>query len=301
MAWTSGTADNYLHLMEILRNYLTANGYTILQQSSTHFYCKGPGLAGLDEIYWGVEGFENSGAGYWNWRLAGSWGHKEGRVGIVHPGTHVNNFNYPHIYLWNQAIPYWIAVNGRRCFLLAKVGTVYQAMYMGLGVPVGTDAQFPYPLVIGGCGRGNTVLYSTANSENAMFFGSNMGNYDLYNGSALIVGPSGQWEPVTAYNGNLYQGLAFYGGWYLTKSFISNLLPALDGSYLLEPIYMISGMGKPATSAWANPTMSLDGILKVSGYNNSAENIISVSGESYLVFPDVYRSTRADYFAVRMV
>lgn len=299
MAWTSGTADNYLHLLEILRNYLAANGYTILHSSTTQFYCKGPGLEGLDEIYWGIDTLENSGAGYWNWRLAGSWGYKEGRQTINQIGSS-NIVGYGAVYLWNQAIPYWFAVNGRRCFMLAKVGTVYQAMYMGLGIGMGTPQQYPYPLIIGGCGSSTTSTYNSTGGGNALFFGHNAGDHGFAGGPGRLIDPGGDWSAMSTPS-SLQRGQIPGGGYYTTRNFISNLMFALDGTYLLEPIYFGQLVGNVGPAApWQVPIVSLDGVFKISGYNNSAENIVSVDGASYLVFPDTYRSTRADYFAVKM-
>lgn len=298
MAWTSGTANNYLHLLELLRTYLAANGYTILHYSTTQFYCKGPGLDGLDEIYWGIDTLENSGTGYWNWKLAGSWGYKEGRETIDQIGRS-NIVGYPYIYLWNQAIPYWFAVNGRRCFMVAKVGTTYQSMYMGLGNPVAAPQQYPYPLIIGGCGTGNTTTYAATGSGNTAFFSHNVAAPADDRGNGVMALPDGDWSAVnTSYT---RKGVIYAGGSYTTRNFISSLIPALDGTYLLEPIYFCYYAGNTSTSgAWLIPFVSLDGVFKISGYNNSAENIVSVGGASYLVFPDTYRAARADYYAIKM-
>lgn len=294
MAWTSGTANNYLHLLELLRNYLSANGYTILHFSTTQFYCKGPGLEGLDEIYWGIDTFENSGTGHWNWELAGSVSYKEGRGGISHPGGNRGHY----MFLWNQAIPYWFAVNGRRAIILVKVGTVFQMAYMGLGLPIGTFEQYPYPLVIGGCSSSRTSNYSSTGATNTLFFSTNTGD----NGTAgatqgRFLVPQGVWVGMSNTGSNF--NMICQAGRNLTQNFRANIVPALDGTYLVEEIVLPVRL-RPTYNLAETAMLKLDGVFKTSGKNNSAENIISVGGSSYLVFPDTYRAAAGDYFALKM-
>ena len=73
----------------------------------------------------------------------------------------------------------------------------------------------------------------------------------------------------------------------------SVLVPALNGDYLCEEIYITD---TARTSVYA----SLDGVYRVSGFGNTAENIITVGGVNYLVVPDAYRSSIGDYCAIRM-
>lgn len=298
MAWTSGIADNYIDLLRLLREYLDANGHTILHYSTTQFYCKSPGLDGLDEIYWGIDTFENPASSRYNWEIAGSVSYKEGRGGISHPGTSkINTSTNTYIYLWNQAIPYWFAVNGRRVVVLAKVGTVFQFMYAGLALPLGAVEQYPYPLVIGGCGHSSTSNYATT-TYNQLFFGTNTPSIGPISGPGRFLTPAGIWYTIAYCDQPAYAGYSIYVR-SLTQNFRSNIVPALDGSYLLEEL-ILTGYFGTTNRYYEYPCAKLDGVFKVSGKNNSAENIISVDGGSYLVFPDTWRSTIGDYFAVKM-
>lgn len=303
MAWTSGTANDYLDLLMIFRDYLQSNGYTILHSTDTQFYCKGPGLEELDEIYWGIDTFENPANNRYNWELAGSVSYVEGRGGMDHPGSSIYS-GRQYIYLWNQAIPYWIAVNGRRAILLAKVGTVFQIAYLGLGLPLSLPEQYPYPLLIGGCGYTSSANYAGTGASNAVFCGTNISAqfdrtsqarallpWGVWGAMSTNEGVSGQTVRNVVYNSPSYFRYAYH----LTSNFAASVIPALDGSYLVEElVYM-------AWSTWPwTPMLKLDGVFKISGKNNSAENIVSVDGASYLVFPDVYRAGQADYFALKM-
>lgn len=274
MAYTSGTASHYKELLSILATFAAANGWTILEQSETRIYLRGEGLSGLDEIYAGAEAFENSTAGYYNWRVAGAWGWRAGRA----VGAHPMSSQLCYLYLWQTAIPYWMFGHAGRLIVVAKVSSVYQMLYLGFGLPPATSNQYPYPLIIGGCGTSETALYSASGNNNTMFWANNAP-------TGLICRPGGDWDQIGPANCP-----PLNVGW----RFVSSVQPAVDGSYLLEEIFVTD-------SNRASIYCALDGIYRVSGFGNSAENIITVGGINYLVVPDVYRSAIENYCAVRMV
>lgn len=45
---------------------------------------------------------------------------------------------------------------------------------------------------------------------------------------------------------------------------------------------------------------AIAGLFRVSGYNNSAENIITIDGDDYVVFPNIYRAAYKDFCAMRL-
>jgi len=270
MAYTSGTASNYKELLAILATFAAANGWTILEQSETKLYLRGEGESGLDEIYAGIGAFENSTAGYYNWQAVGSWGWRSGRALGAHPMSSAMRY----VYLWNTAIPYWMVGHAGRFIVIAKVGTMFQMLYMGFGLTPATDAQYPYPLIIGGVGTSPTQLYSAGGS---MFWANNAL-------SGVISRPGGDWDQI---------GPAYCPPKSVSSGIASVLVKALDGSYLLEEIFITDANR-------ASIYGSLDGICRVSGFGNSAENLITVSGVNYLVVPDVYRSAIGDFCAVKL-
>jgi len=291
MAYTSGTASDYKDLLARMVTFAAANGWVVLEQTAERVYLKGTGLAGLDEIYVGVETFENPTNGYYNWKLMGSWGWRSGRALTAHPGSMVyGGFDGVISYLWNHSIPYWIVANGRRIIVVAKVGTTFQTIHLGLLTPPATDAQYPYPLLIGGSGKVAARSYSA--SENAAFWGrygpSTIGPY-----SFCLSLPGGAWGMGWAYS-YLYDAnpqLRPYWGCY---SDAINMLSGLDGTYMLEQIYIISVL--PMTATYG----AIDGLFFVSGHNNSSENIITVSGVNYFVFQDCARSGYGNLCCMRM-
>jgi len=281
MAYTSGTAANYKDLLAILATFAAANGWSILEQSATRVYFKGTGLAGLDEIYCGIETYEVPASGIYNWELMGSWGWRSGRNLEAHPRSSGDDKVF--LYLWNSSIPYRMVATPRRIIMVAKVSTVYQFLHLGLINPIGTDAQYPYPLLIGGCGYSKNQNYTMTGASNAAFWG-NQGQ------AAMLSFPGGYW----GYSFNIgsagqqsFRVLSFHEG------YNTNIYPALDGSYMLEPFYLVD---YNRSSIYGN----IDGLYRLSGYNNTPENIVTVSGVNYMVFPDVYRLTVDAFCALRM-
>lgn len=286
MAYTSGTAANYKDLLAVMTTFAAANGWTVLEQSATKVYLRGEGLAGLDEIYVGVETYEDAVNNRYNWNMVGSWGWRSGRGLNSHPRTsNLSGTDLSVGYFWNSSIPYWMVANGRRIIVVAKVGTTYQMVHLGLLTPPATDAQYPYPLLIGGSGKVNTQNYS---ATIASFWSSFAGNYP---GSRLNL-PNGYW--ANASNAQSYEHNPGFMVMTICGTDAANILSGLDGTYLLEPFYMVAAVS--ATGIYGQ----VEGLFRVSGHNNTSENIITVSGINYIVFQDGSRSGYGDFCAMRM-
>jgi hypothetical protein len=287
MAYTSGTADNYKDLLAILATFVSSNGWTIMEQTEVKLCLKGVGLGGLDEIYCNIEAFENTSSGYYNWKLSGAWAWRSGRAANAQPRASITNTHEMYIYLWNSSIPYWIICNGRRIILIAKISTTFQTAYLGLGTPPATEAQYPYPLVIGGSGYIAAQAYSVASSANASFWGKNQTVY----GSGQLCMPGGSWGSIGTGTESQYAQAVKSASANLANS--ANIVTTPGGLYILEPIYLVHSSGK-------NVFCELDGMFRISGYNNSSENIVTVSGINYIVVQDVYRVTYGDYCCARL-
>lgn len=287
MAYTSGTAANYKDLLAIMTTFAAANGWVVLEQSATRVYLKGTGLAGLDEIYAGVETYEDAINNRYNWNMVGSWGWRSGRAINKHP--HNSGGGAVVGYFWNTAIPYWMVATGRRIIVAAKVGTTYQMIHLGLLTPPATDAQYPYPLLIGGSGNTNAKNYSGTLGQ---FWGANGSS----NSSARLHLPSGAWATLGAQIPTSSENALTF----CTLSICSNdsgaILNGLDGTYLLEPVYMAASSGASVPSNFG----VVEGLFRVSGYSNTSENIITIDGVNYIVFQDGSRSGYGDFCAMRM-
>lgn len=295
MAYTSGTAAHYKDLMSILATFAAANGWAILTQNTTELYLRGEGAEGLDEIYCGIRCFEDSSVGYYNWQLYGSVFWKPnlaiGSQPLNSTGTYAT-----YAYFWNQQIPYWMVANGRRIILVAKVGTTYQHVHLGFINQCGTAAQYSYPLYIGGCGSNGGYAYSTTDQS------------AYWSGYAACVGrlylPAGTWGRVNSEPNvvSSWQGDAgsiwptgrpecIICGLYNTVRGV--IMNAPDGSYMLEPLFIRDRIRSGIYG-------QIDGMYRVSGYQNASENIITVNAVNYMVFQDTYRSGYGDFCALRL-
>lgn len=278
MAYTSGTASNYIDLLAVMTTFAAANGWVVLEQSATQVFLKGTGNAGLDEIYCGAVTYADSGNNRYNWQLVGSWGWRSGRVASAQPRS-ASSFAY----LWNAAIPYWMVCNGRRIIVCAKIGTTYQMIYLGFLTVPATDAQYPYPLFIGGSGD-----VATKNTSDSI--------QSFWNGSTSSYGrlslPGGYWG-YTGYSSGDYTANQSLSVMTFNEANRSVMFTAPDGTYLLEPFY-VTACGA------ANTYGMFEGLFRVTGYNNTAENIITVGGVNYMVFPDGSRTGYGDFCAMRL-
>ena len=281
MAYTSGTAANYKDLLAVMATFAAANGWVIKEQSTDKLYLMGTGLAGLDEIHVGIETYEDSVNGRYNWDMAGAWGWRAGRTLAMQPMSSGNEL--ANIYLWNAAIPYWMVATPRRIIVVAKVSNTYQMAYLGLLTPPATDAQYPYPLLVAGTYYGKAYNYSNP-SQNSFW---NTGSYQC----ARISMPGGVWGSISS-NASTASNPTVEA---VSANFSSRnaMLTAPDGSYLMEQLYLAEKYNTSILGA-------LEGLFRVSGYNNSAENIITAEGVNYMVFPDVAKSSYGDYCAMRL-
>lgn len=279
MAYTSGTAANYKDLLAILATFAAANGWTVLDQTAERLYLKGEGTAGTDEIYVGIQTYEDAANGRYNWELLGSWAYRAGRAYSAMPRSTAGGV---FSYLWNQPIPYWLVATPRRIMGFAKIGTTYTCFHLGLIDPPATDAQYPYPLLIGGCGSVKTQNYSATTTNGAFWAGS------VFSKCGKLFLPAGEVGTLASSDGG--KSLRSVTSLLSKKS---SLITSLDSSYLLLPFYVVD-------YDLPNIYGAIDGLFWVSGYNNTAENIIAVSGKNYMVFPDVYRGGYGDFCCMRL-
>jgi hypothetical protein len=124
-----------------------------------------------------------------------------------------------------------------------------------------------------------------------MFCGFNTYTSSSIAGSGWVLTPEGLWSPISRYGGAEASNI-----FTCSESSRNVILSSLDGSYLLEEIYL----GEYSIFYTFYGLCRLDGLYTVSGYNNPAGSIITVSGVNYLVFNDVYRLGYGDFFALRL-
>jgi len=307
MAWTTGTATDYRDLLDRLRQFLAMDLLPAGERwqplrwtadaVSQELILKAPGLAGTDEIYCAIRSYESSTSGYYLWDGNGYIGFNAANTFTAQPGAIAGWL--PMMSLWNAAIPYWFVASGRRVVVVAKISTVYQAMYLGFIRPWATPGQYPYPLLVGGAMTGQRGRnYSVTSPNHRHFTDPGEDTQNNANTACMLRGPSGAWLPFQ----NSYTSSAEvrYDGprplWPTNYGALSNLREAPNGRYVLMPIVLTQ------YNAVADHDLfgELDGCYWVSGFNNAAENIVTVGGIDHLVVQNVYRTSVRDYWALRL-
>jgi len=69
--------------------------------------------------------------------------------------------------------------------------------------------------------------------------------------------------------------------------------------YEMYPLIFLeseSGFSDPAGNAFGE----IEDCFMVSGSNNSAENTITVGGDTFIVFQNVFRTTFSDFYAIKV-
>jgi hypothetical protein len=296
--FTAGTSSLYLQIdaIELRRapGDIPANFGQYLWQA--------PGNGGADQIFVGAHPFRRTDTDYFNWELAAFDGHSASATFYDQPGAHVRMY----LPLWNSTIPYWFVADGRRVIVVAKVSGNYEVAYLGFYDPFFTPAQMPYPMCLGGSmslgvnqpvWNDSTLRWSTTTYRHRAFTHSDANNAST--GVAMDCQLrarrlDGVWAGyVAAFSDNPAQ--VFSSSWPTIWPYAGDLnqLDAnLDGSYALWPVMLLH--------AAPNPMGQLSGVSAVTGQGTSAESLIRAGAVDHLVVPNISRTDRNDFLAVRL-
>jgi hypothetical protein len=320
MSTKTGTASDYLDLLNQLRTFLTSDAtlvslgqnWTELATTSTPYnhvdngitnvvdfesFLKGPGLSGTEAIFINLQAFHNTTNDIFNWRANAAVGYSAG-AGVKffnQPGTSPNAF----MFLWDQPIPYWFYGNGQRFIVVAKVSTVYESMYGGKWLPYGTPGQYPYPVCIGGTG-------GDSNSTDPLAFGNQPGVANLrFSDTSINHGaffnPAALYWIDDAATWHVICNIATGGGgacvfpWYYADTLSPAWLETnLDGSY---PLFVARLDGLTPI----NLLGELDGVAFTTGFSASSESTLTVGSNTWTVFQDTFRTGRTNYCVIEDV
>lgn len=304
MAIASGTATDYLDLLSKLRTFLTTDAtltglgqnWTELHTTSSPYtdshgdtveyetFLQAPGLSGTEEIFLNIQAYKNVVSDYYNWRMAGAVGYNSSSNFNNQPGQSPFEF----IYLWNQSISYWFVANGQRVIIVAKVSSVYESAYLGKFLAYGTPGQYPYPVAVGGCGAFYNKRFSLATDDHRAFF---------HPGSMNVYYIDGTWQDFI--NKTISGGITTQRNvWPFLyepgpQTVLTWAASDQDGGYPLLPAML--NMSVPAN----NLLGELDGVFFVPGYSQSSESTITIGGDTYQVFQNVFRTSAEDYMAIK--
>jgi hypothetical protein len=267
-----------------------------------------PGNGNLDQILVGAEVFSNTSGDYFNWRLGGFTAFDSSLTFENQPnylGGPGQTLPSPVLNLWDSSIPFWFVANGRRVIVVAKISTVYVVAYLGFMSTYPSPGAFPYPLVVAGSMAWDGVNVSSepvvgSNNWRWSYAGDELRNFGIGlpvkshdSGCQLRLRlPTGIWRGFdSGFNESNFGRL-----WPYSDAIIGGMADwraDLDGGYSILPIVLYD-------SAVLNIYGELDGIGATTGFAQSSENTITIAGVSWLVVQNVNRTTKIDYFAVKL-
>lgn len=258
----------------------------------------GPGLAGTDAIYAGIKTYEDTSKPYYFWDAMGHIGYVAGSDFYSQPGRIPVGQYYPGISLSNAAIPFWLVASGRRFVLVAKIGTIYQALYVGFILPYATPSQYPYPLFIGGTmtTRSNR-LTSNNTASNRHFIDPGDISSNVGDSMARLRAADGRWISFQHKAGSNPETSAIAAAHIFPydTAILTNIREAVGGQYPVSPVVLMEGL-----NGTNNIFGELDGCFNVSGFGNVVENIVQVGTDNYLVVQNVFRTGTADFWALKL-
>lgn len=316
-----GHTDFYNRMLDFLQNDPTLTG---LGQNWTEVWTAqptdpnptarvlaGPGLAGQDQVFVGVELFEDIPAGQYELRF-------RGMTGIIPSATqiseHINVSPESRVFLNLSPFEYWIVANGRRFVIACQISTVVETGYFGLILPYAQPPSYPYPCLIGGtagsvdspvqdfrsiAGSHTDYLHPSVDSISNILIGSN----------AHLIDPAGAWRDLAVRQPGVEESLVFprimvhpyEGGRETTllnnpdsSETLRRQISAYGGDFVTQPVTLFSE--QPTQQVYG----ILDGVFAVQGIGNSNQNILTVDGVDHLTLQNTFRSETNQFHAVAL-
>ena len=287
----TGTADNYLDLLDKLREFLTTDSnllaagqeWELLDWGSevvnTILYLRGQGLAGQDSIYVGLRAYENASADWFNIAIRPQLGFLQGATWETQPGAGPER----GVTAWDQPMPFWMTANGRRFMVGYRVSTVDQLFHMGLLKPAATplidvtpevsQGQFPLPLMVAGTmPAANEWRWSNTDSDHRLF----------------THGGSGTLRPLRFIDGSYIVDM---DTWPWSLGGIHR--DTFGDQYSLKPIIVSHGSGP-------NIFGEVQDLFWIPGFAQASGNNFTLDGDEYIVLQNVFRTGGNDYVAMRL-
>lgn len=332
MAFTTGTATDFHDLLNKLRLYLVAQGWTQLAwvapatlADQAILHVRGPGAGAGKQVFASIRSSSDAVAGFYSWdmRMAVNYD------GAVPWGSQLSQ-SPSEVYFntWQNAMNYWFFVNDRRFVVVAKCSTNYMSMHMGFFLPWGTPAQYPFPLCVAG-DFFEKQPHSYNYASRRMFV--DPGRYDTnpygdQRATMHVRTPGGDWYPTgnhgrSSFN-NLPTGVSKgpgcvmwpyhpgYGGGGGVAAFESSrwgggsgsgsqssgfetIVPTQQGERALMPCMIIPGDQAPLGV--------LDGVYAVGGSGLVTEQQITIGARTFRVFQNIARNSPDDFFCVEEI
>lgn len=269
-----------------------------IDQATSQYIWEAPGNDGTSAILVGVRSFYRGDVSYYDWELFAFDGFDAAQAMPAQSNVQRNLY----IALQNSSTPYWFIADGRRAIVIAKIaGSQYEVAYLGHLEPYFTAGQLPYPIALGGSlALGDTVPswnnagFQAANSTNrhrSPVHSDSVTANTIGYAQMRVRRLDGTWAPFFSSNNDAQVTEAagwvwpYYGG-------VSNVDVCIDGGYALFPVILVD----TTPNTWGQ----LSGISFVTGQALSAETTIVVGPITHLALPNINRTDRNDFLAVRL-
>lgn len=274
----SGGVLAHYKMLETIRDFASANGWTVLRYDTApvnrELILRGSGHTGEEEIFIGFQTYQNAGTSIYNLAGAVFTGYVPGSTFSQQPG-----YRPTSCCAHDLRIDYWLTVNPQRIALAMKVGTsVYESLYVGKFLPYARPTQYPYPVAcVGTLAAFSGTRFTDISANHSMGYKGNSNRISF----RTIAG----WNTPFCYP---WDSADLAG----TTQVPASQLRDTDGVYPLLPVELHNNL--------ANLYGALDGIYYISGFNNNAENTLSVDGHDYVVIQDAFRTDFTDHYAMRL-
>jgi len=262
---------------EILR---FSNAFPVVTANAWQLIMKGKGFTSDEEIYVGIYLYQSVANDYYNFTVATMRGFLPDASFTTQPGISNRSSVCGH----NVTITYWLSVNAQRVNCVMKVGTpVYEMFSIGKFFPYAFPSQYPQPLMVAGtlAGTSAAVRYSDTSSAHTWGIKGNLSQFRTFLND-------GTWNQsycfpysVASDEAMLYNAMRPAGT--STATYTYPILPI--EIYTLSP---------------TNIYGRLDGLYWITGFDNVAENTVTVDGRDFVIFQDVFRTGFGDYFAMEL-
>lgn len=314
MAFRSGTATDYMNLLDIIDNELKNQNWVAERDQTRQKIYRGEGLSGQEEIYFGIEAYEYSSEDIYNIRFDGYTGYNSSGDFFGQPGSITDQFaNTSLIALDNSDMDYWLSVNTQRIIIVVSHNGVNEHAYLGFFNTFGTPNQYPYPLFVGGSMSGQKadstgdltdIRYGESTAEHSAYWNPGNNSNGTVNttrsSGALFRGPSGSWKNVVNFTNDGidtdsdYRGVTWpYMGDEYSQAHIATerIRTNFDGSYTVYPV-MVCGRNKDGGSGENIPSVygELDNVYYVSGFGLTSQDVLTINGSDYIAFKNTFRN-----------
>jgi hypothetical protein len=308
MAVTTGTAANYKDLLDKLRLYLVAQGWTVNAWAPgagaadpSQLDVMGPGNVGGQQPKIGIQTDRDTVTNAYTWQV-GAYPQYNAALGY---GQQNNNSPSVNLCLWDNTMEYWFYVNNTRFIVIAKIGTYYMSMYAGFFLPYALPAEYPYPYYVG-------ATYATKQPFNYVN-GAMRSFADPGRGAAYYMrresltwcifhNSDQQFNVDDAYYGLTDSAIiwpyrSFFGDndesypYDLGVAFFQYMRPPVGGKM---PLFQLQIMDLPERVIPG----CLDGVFATGGFNRISEQTLIDGPDTYRLFINVYRNTPKGFFAV---